>query len=102
MKKLKVGDQVDAIFLGCTKNCEVVEITDKQLYKLQMVCGTFLPNVTWYKLLDEKQKKNKPWYIVKYTGHTKVKVLEKDRIQSSDLENHIQKQKDFLRGNVVK
>jgi len=102
MKKLKVGDQVDAIFLGCTKNCKVIEITDKQLYKLQMTCGTFLPNVTWYKLLDVKQKKNKPWYIVKYTGHTEVKVLEKDSIQRSDLENHIQKQKDFLNGKIEK
>ena len=73
MKKLKIGDQVDAIFLGSTEKCNVIEITDKQLYKLQMTSGTILPGVTWYKLLDEKQKKTKPWYIVKYTGHTKLK-----------------------------
>jgi hypothetical protein len=102
MKKLKIGDQVDAIFLGSTEKCEVIEVTAKQLYKLQMNSGTILPGVTWYKLLDDKQKKTKPWHIVKYTGHTKVKVIEKDRIQRSDLENHIQKQKDFLSGNVVK
>tara|TARA_R100001443_G_scaffold108421_1_gene118839 strand:+ start:979 stop:1293 length:315 start_codon:yes stop_codon:yes gene_type:complete len=102
MKKLKLGDIVEAVFLGTPGHCEVIEITDKQLYKLKMKSGTILPGVTWLKLLDAKQKKNKPWYITKYIGHTKSKVIEKDNIQISDLEKHIKKQTDFIRGNIKK
>ena len=67
-----------------------------------MKSGTILPGVTWYKLLDSKQKKNKPWYIVKYVRHTNSKVPKKDNIQKADLEKAIQKQKDFLDGNIEK
>ena len=104
MKHLQIGDQVIAVFLGSPEPCEVIEVTDKKqkLYKLRMKSGTILPSVTWFKLLDDKQRKSKPWYIVKYTGHTKVKVLEKDSIQKLDLENHIQKQKDFIHGKIKK
>ncbi len=102
MKKLKVGDIVVAVFLGTPGECEVIEVTDKQLYKLRMKSGTILPGVTWYKLLDAKQKKNKPWHIVKYIGHTKSKVSEKDNIQKADLEKAMRKQKDFLGGNIKK
>lgn len=101
-KKLKVGDIVVAVFLGNPGECEVIEVTDKQLYKLRMKSGTILPGVTWYKLLDSKQKKNKPWYIVKYVRHTNSKVPKKDNIQKADLEKVIQKQKDFLDGNIEK
>ena len=102
MKLLKVGDIVITVFLGTPEECEVIEITDKKkrLYKLRMKSGTILPDVTWYKLLDAKQKKNKPWHIVKYIGHKDPKVIEKDKIQKSDLDKAIAKQKKFLRGEI--
>ena len=31
MKKLKLGDIVEAVFLGTPEECEVIEITDKQI-----------------------------------------------------------------------
>jgi len=98
MKHLKVGDIVIAVFLGSPSECEVIEITDKKkkLYKLQMKSGTILPSVTWLKLLD----KPKPWHIVKYVGHTKLKVIKKDTIQKTDLDKAIAKQKKFLRGEI--
>ena len=104
MKHLKIGDIVGAVFLGSACECEVIEIVDKKKksYKLRMKSGTILPGVTWYKLLDAKQKKNKPWHIVKYIGHTKSKVSEKDNIQKADLEKAMRKQKDFLGGNIKK
>jgi len=102
MKKLKLGDIVGAVFLGTPEECEVIEITDnkKKLYKLRMKSGTILPNATWFKLLDAKQKKNKPWYIVKYIGHIEIKVIQKDSIQKADLDKEIQKQKNFIRGEI--
>ena len=100
MKKLKIGDIVIAVFLGTSSECEVIEILDKHLYKLRMKCGTILPGVTWLKNLDAKQRKNKPWHLVKYVGHTKSKVIEKDNIQKADLDKAIAKQKKFLRGDI--
>ena len=104
MKRLKLGDIVEAVFLGTPEVCEVIEIIDKQkkLYKLRMKSGTILPGVTWYKLLDAKQKKNKLWYILKYIRHTESKVIEKDNIQKADLDIEIQKQKNFIRGEIKK
>ena len=67
-----------------------------------MESGTILPGVTWLKNLDAKQRKNKPWHIVKYVRHLKSKVIQKDSIQKADLEKSIQKQKDFLGGNIKK
>ena len=102
MKHLKLGDIVSAVFLGTADECEVIEIIDKQLYKLRMKSGTILPGVTWLKLLDAKQKKNKPWHIVKYIGHKEPKVIEKDNIQKADLDKAINKQRKFLRGDIKK
>ena len=96
MKKLKLGDIVEAVFLGEVSECEVIEITDKQLYKLRMKSGTILPSVTWKKLLI----KDKPWHIVKYLKHNKSKVIEKEKVQKVDLDKAIQKQKHFIRGNI--
>ena len=92
MKHLKVGDVVIASFLGTPNECKIVEVTDKKnkLYKLRMKCGTFLPGVTWLKLLDDKQKKNKPWHILKYVKH------------ESDLDHAIDQQRKFIRGEIKK
>jgi len=70
MKKLKLGDIVEAVFIGERSECEVIEIIDKHTYKLRMNSGTILPGVTWEKLLV----KDKPWHIVKYLRHIKPKV----------------------------
>jgi len=104
MKHLKVGDIVEAVFLGEASKCEVIEITDKKkkLYKLRMISGTILPSVTWLKNLDAKQKKNKPWHILKYIGHTKIKVQKDASINRSDLDQAIDKQKNFIRGEIKK
>ena len=104
MKHLKVGDIVGAVFLGSSCECEVIEIVDKKKksYKLRMKSGTILPGVTWLKNLDDKQKKKTPWHIVKYIGHKEPKVIEKDNIQKSDLDEQIQKQKNFIRGEIKK
>jgi len=102
MKHLKVGDIVIAVFLGTPSECEVIEITDKKkkLYKLKMKSGTILPSVTWYKLLDAKQKKNKPWHILKYVEHIKPKVIEDGKINQSDLDQAINEQRKFIRGEI--
>ena len=100
MKKLKLGDIVEAVFLGTPGHCEVIEITDKQLYKLKMKSGTILPGVTWLKLLDAKQKKNKPWHILKFVKHTKSKVKEENNIKRSDLDQAIDQQRKFIRGEI--
>jgi len=104
MKHLKLGDIVEAVFLGEVSECEVIEITDKKkkLYKLRMNSGTILPSVTWYKNLDAKQKKNKPWHIVKYLRHTKIKVQKDASINRSDLDQAIDKQRKFIRGEIKK
>jgi len=98
MKKLKIGDIVEAVFLGESSECEVIEITDKHLYKLQMRSGTILPTVTWKKLLV----KDKPWHIVKYLRHIKPKVQKDNKIQRSDLDQAIEQQRKFIRGEIKK
>ena len=104
MKHLKVGDVVIAVFLGTPEECEVIEVTDKKqkLYKLRMKSGTILPGVTWFKNLDAKQRKTKPWHILKYVKHIEPKVLKDNKIQSSDLEQLIDKQRKFIRGEIKK
>jgi len=104
MKHLKVGDIVIAVFLGSPEECEVIAITDKKekLYKLRMKSGTILPGVTWLKNLDAKQKKTKPWHILKYIKHIKPKVLEDNKIKRSDLDQAIDEQRKFIRGEIKK
>ena len=98
MKKLTIGDYVEAKFLGETYECQVIEITDKHRYKIKKIDGTILPNATWHKLLEKKS----PWYITKFLKSGKVKVKQKQSIQRIDLEKAIQKQKDFLGGKLKK
>jgi len=102
MKHLIVGDIVIAAFLGSPEPCEVIEVTDKKtkLYKLRMKSGTILPGVTWFKLLDSKQKKNKPWYILKYMKHEKSKVIETNKSNRADLEQALEQQRKFIRGEI--
>jgi len=107
-KKLKVGDLVRAYFLGTPDRCEVIEVTDKDLYKLRMTSGTILPGVTWYSLLNAKEKKNKPWYIDGYLGHKQITKSEEDQITSqnttdlNDLKKAINLQKNFVKGKIAK
>jgi len=102
MKQLKVGDVVIAVFLGSPEPCEVIAITNKKekLYKLRMNSGTILPGVTWLKNLDAKQKKTKPWHILKYVKHVKPKVQKDDKIKRSDLDQAIDEQRKFIRGEI--
>jgi len=102
MKHLNIGDHVIAIFLGSPEPCEVIEVTDKKnkLYKLRMKSGTILPGVTWFKLLDAKQKKNKPWHILKFVKHEKIKVIEDDKDIATDLDHVIDQQRKFIRGEI--
>ena len=102
MKHLQIGDQVIAVFLGSPEPCEVIEVTDKKqkLYKLRMKSGTILPSVTWFKLLDAKEKKNKPWHILKYVEHIKPKVIEDDKVKRADLDIALDQQRKFIRGEI--
>ena len=105
-KKLKVGDLVRAYFLSTPDRCEVIEVTDKYLYKLRMSSGTILPGVTWYTLLNAKEKKTKPWYIDAYLGHKEVTKLTEDQntsqntTNSDDLKKAIKDQKNFVNGKI--
>ena len=102
MKHLKIGDIVIAVFLGSPEPCEVIKVTDKKkkLYKLRMKSGTILPSVTWFKLLDAKEKKNKPWHILKYVEHIKPKVIEDDKVKRADLDIALDQQRKFIRGEI--
>jgi len=65
MKKLKLGDNVIARFLGETFECKVVKVIGKDTYNLKTKEDTFLLSVTW-KDKCEVNKKGKilsPWYI---------------------------------------
>ena len=108
MKKLKVGNIVRAVFLGTPEPYEVIEVTDKHLYKLRSKSGTILPGVTWYKKLSEKEKKSKPWYIEALINNTtnvkltKSKDTSKNTTNKNELDKAIKSQKDFIRGAVKK
>jgi len=107
-KKLKVGDLVRAYFLGTPDRCEVIEVTDKNLYKLRMSSGTILPGVTWHTLLNVKEKKNKPWYIDAYLGHKQITKSTEDQNTSQNttdvdkLKEAINIQKNFVKGKIDK
>ena len=107
-KKLIVGDIVSAHFLGSPERCEVIEVTDKNLYKLRMSSGTILPGVTWYSLLNVKERKTKPWYIDGYLGHKQITKSEEDQNTSqnttdlNDLKKAINLQKNFVKGKIAK
>ena len=67
MKKLKLGDNVIARFLGEIFKCEVIKVVDKDTYHLLTKQGTTLPSVQW-KDKCEVNKKGKilsPWHIEK-------------------------------------
>ena len=67
MKKLKLGDNVIARFLGDRFQCEVIKVVDKDTYHLLTKQGTTLPSVKW-KDKCERNKKGKilsPWHIEK-------------------------------------
>lgn len=102
MKKLKVGNIVSAVFLGTTYTCEVIEVTEKNVYKLRMKSGTILPSVQWKK----QMKKDSPWHIVSLLDATtnvkltKSKDTRQNTSENISLEKAIKKQKDFIRGAV--
>ncbi|MBC8305344.1 MAG: hypothetical protein H8E55_57475 [Pelagibacterales bacterium] len=104
MKKLKVGNIVSAIFLGVVYKCEVIEVTEKDMYKLRTTSGMILPSVQWKKLM----KKNSPWYIealISTTTNSKS-IKSKDTMQNTtdkvELKKAIKNQKNFIRGQVKK
>ena len=70
LRQLKIGDRVNAFFLGSPLECEVIEIVEKDLYKLKSKSGTILPNVKWKKkcAVNKKGEITSPWYI-----HSKLK-----------------------------
>ena len=68
--KLSVGDKVTALFLGAPYNCEVIEVTSKDVYKIKSTRGTIFPSCRWEDKSprDKKGKIISPWYIIK-TDH---------------------------------
>jgi len=101
-KKLKLGNYVLAYFLGSPYKCEVIEIVDKDSYKLRMESGTILPGVKWKTDMHKKS----PWYIESYLGHNEVLKSTEDMNTSQnttnkkDLDKAIKKQKDFISGKI--
>ena len=70
LRQLKIGDKVNAYFLGSPIECEVIVIVKKDLYKLKSSEGTIFPNVKWKKMceVNKKGEITSPWYI-----HSKIK-----------------------------
>ena len=103
-KKLKIGDIVQAYFLGGAEKCTVIEVVDKYSYKLRCKTGLVLPNVSWKVDMDKKS----PWYIDAYLGHNVVPKLTEDKNTSQnttdkvELDKAIKKQKKFIKGNLDK
>jgi len=104
-KKLKIGDTVRAYFLGTDDVYQVIEVTDKNTWKLKCVkSGTILPSVKWKQDMDKKSV----WYIAEYLGHKAIlKSTEdqntiKDTTKKTELDIAIKKQKKFIKGKVDK
>jgi len=103
-KKLKLGDKVQAYFLGSAEKCIVIEVIDRYSYKLQLESGLILPEVSWKVDMHKKS----PWYIHAYLGHNEVPKSKegKNTIQNTtdmeDLTRAIKKQKKFIQGKVNK
>lgn len=60
-KVLKEGNAVIASFLGNEHHCVVVEVVDKDVYKLRSTTGTVLGKVKWGQHLIEYC----PWHIIR-------------------------------------
>ena len=102
-KKLKIGDIVRAYFVGASDVYRVIEVTDKNAWKLKCVkSGTILPSVKW----EQDKDKKSPWYIYEYVGHeTIVKSTEdiktnKNTLEKTELSAAIEKQKKFINGDI--
>jgi len=102
-KKLKIGDIVRAYFVGASDVYRVIEVTDKNAWKLKCIkSGTILPSVKWERDKDKKS----PWYIYEYVGHeTIVKSTEdintnKNTLEKIELSTAIEKQKKFINGDI--
>ena len=104
-KKLKIGDTVRAYFLGTDDVYQVIEVTDKNTWKLKcMRSGTILPSVKWKQDMDKKSV----WYIAEYLGHkampksTEDKITIKNTTTKDELNAAIKKQKKFIDGKHAK
>ena len=100
-KKLKIGDIVRAYFLGTDDVYQVIEVTDKNAWKLKCVrSGTILPSVKWKQDMDKKSV----WYIAEYLGHkalpksTEDKITRQNTTKKDELKEAIKKQKKFIDG----
>ena len=105
MKKLKIGDIVSAKFLGTTYKCVVIEVTDKNIYKLRMkYSDTILPSAQWKK----HSKKGAPWFIESLiesktnVKSTKSKDIKKNTTDKKKLKKAIENQKKFVSGKLSK
>ena len=104
-RKLKIGDLVRAYFLGTDDIYQVIEITDKNTYKIKCVkSGTILPSVKWKKDMDKKSV----WYIDELIGHKALPKSKEDQNTSknttkkTELDIAIKKQKKFIKGKINK
>ena len=104
-RKLKIGDLVRAYFLGTDDVYQVIEVTDKNTYKIKCVkSGTILPSVKWKKDMDKKSV----WYIDDLVGHkalpksTEDKNTSKNTTKKIELDAAIKKQKKFISGKINK
>ena len=104
-KKLKIGDIVRAYFVGASDVYRVIEVTDKNAWKLECVkSGTILPSVKW----EQDKDKKSPLYIYEYVGHETISKSTKDintiknTLEKAELSAAIEIQKKFIDGEVRK
>ena len=97
-RKLKIGDLVRAYFLGTDDIYQVIEVIDKNTYKIKCIkSGTILPSVKWKQDMDKKSV----WYIAEYLGHkvmpksTEDKITIQNTTKKDELKAAIKKQKKF-------
>ena len=104
-KKLKIGDIVRAYFVGASDVYRVIEVTDKNAWKLKCIkSGTILPSVKW----EQDKDKKSPWYIYEYLGHdtmpksTEDNITKQNTTEKTELDAAIKKQKKFISGKIKK
>ena len=104
-KKLKIGNLVRVNFIGSNYICEVIEVIDKTTYKASNIkTGVINPHLRGKAHKDKKSV----WFIEAFISDTPgVKSTRsidtrKKTTKKSELDQAIEKQKDFIKGNIKK
>ncbi len=97
--KAKLGDVVKYQFLGYPKEGTIIKVNDDNSYTVQdHSTKTKYPKAKFFKYIKD-EKKQPAWFILDKTGATKA-VKESKKSVSSELEDAINKQRDFLNHDI--